>query len=65
MSCDRGRTLHADFTKAVAQRSLAERLSHLDLHGEVRRAKKREDLALFNRSIHITACGECWVRPPK
>ncbi len=30
-SIERGRALHADFTKPVAKRSLAEWLSHLDL----------------------------------
>jgi len=65
MSCERGRTLHAEFTRAVTERAAVESVSHLNLNGETKLAKKREDVALLNRTIHISGCGECWARPPQ
>jgi hypothetical protein len=64
MSCERGRVLHAEFEKAVAARISAERLPHLDLGGETVLAKKHEDAALLNRTVHVSRCVECWQRPP-
>lgn len=53
-----------EFERAVAERIRTEGLSHLDLQAEVKLAQKQEHVALLNRSIHISRCGECWVRPP-
>jgi hypothetical protein len=63
MACERGRTLHTQFERAVAARIRAK--ERLALQLEMKIAQKQEDLALLSRSMHISGCEECWVRPPK
>jgi hypothetical protein len=65
MCCQQGQALHPEFEKAVTARIKAEMLFHPNLHGQVARTKKQEDIALLNRSMHISKCGECWQQPPR
>jgi hypothetical protein len=70
MPCERGRTLHAEFTSAVAARATAERgfggpTVNRGLNGEVKLARQKEERALMERTFHISGCAECWHRPPR
>lgn len=64
MPCQRGQELHTELVNAVAARIKAEGLPHLDMKGELRLAQQREDMALWNRSMHVARCADCWQRQP-
>lgn len=65
MPCEQGKTLHSEFANAVKTRLEQERTSHLDLYGNIKLAKKQEDVATLNRAMHVARCIECWNNPPR
>jgi hypothetical protein len=69
MSCGHGQIIHKEFEAAVDARIEVEarspRGAGRNPNGEVKAARKNEDVALMKRTFHISGCEHCYTSPPR